>query len=202
MHVYLCVWRWRCIGSCVVPCLLCFRECVTWPGFSRLLPPSFCSHAGPQFSKRRKSLQQMRAGRKRSKRACDLEREGEWDMCTLVGLDEGGPHSTHAITRAHCAALAVKGVARASLKTTLCMHARLAEASSLSADSALQVSDEAEETWEAAWRNEGCTATGLPSQRGDSTSCQELKASCHRSDHHRHHCHHCHHHRRHRRHRV
>ena len=52
-------------------------------------------------------------------------------MCMLVGLDYTGLHSMHTITRAHCSAITVKGVVSASLKTTLCIQARLAKASSL-----------------------------------------------------------------------
>ena len=84
-------------------------------------------------------------------------------MCMLVGLDEASLHSMHAITRAHCAAIAVKGVASVSLKTTLCMQPRLAKASSLGAGSALQV-PEVGERWAAAWRNEGRTATSHQSE--------------------------------------
>ena len=96
----------------------------------------------------------------------------------LVGLDEAGLHSTHAITRTHCAALAVKSVARTSLEDDA-LHARKARRRLVLGrmQRATWQVPEAEEAWSAAWRKEGCTARALPSKRGALTSFQELRRS-------------------------
>ena len=95
-----------------------------------------------------------------------------------VGLDEAGLRSTHAITRTHCAVLAVKpGVARTSLEDDA-LHARKASRRLVLGrmQRATWQVPEAEEGWAAAWRKEGCTATALASKREASTSSHEAHA--------------------------
>ena len=100
---------------------------------------------------------------------------GHFHAC--VGLDEAGLHSTHAITRTHCAVLAVKGVARTSLEDDA-LHARKASRRLVLGrmQRATWQVPEAEEGWAAAWRKEGCTATALASKREASTSSHEAHA--------------------------
>ena len=76
----------------------------------------------------------------------------------------------------HCAALAVKGVARTSLED-YALHARKASTRLVLGrmQRATWQVPEAEEGWPAACRKEGCTATALPSKREAATSCHELK---------------------------
>ena len=99
---------------------------------------------------------------------------GVGDFHACVGLDEAGLHSTHAITRTHCAALAVKSVARTSLEDDA-LHARKARRRLVLGrmQRATWQVPEAEEGWAAAWRKGGCTA--LTSKREAATSCHELK---------------------------
>jgi predicted CXXCH cytochrome family protein len=100
---------------------------------------------------------------------------GVGDFHACVGLDEAGLHSTHAITRTHCAALAVRSVARTSLEDDA-LHARKARRRLVLGrmQRATWQVPEAEEGLTAAWRKEGCTA--LPSKREDPTSCHEPHA--------------------------
>ena len=83
-------------------------------------------------------------------------------MCMLVGLDEAGLHSTHAVTRTHCQALAVTGDYGRVLEYQACMHVGLAKASSVGACSALQVRDPEDEEERHAWPKSGGLACWHP----------------------------------------
>ena len=113
MHVYLSLCRW----------------------FSHHLPALALDLS---FSKRRKSLQQRREASRRSKRACNLEQQWEWDISMLVLALTKPAYTPRTPSQGLTVRPLLSRALRARpLKTTLCMHARLAGASSLGACSAL-----------------------------------------------------------------
>ena len=113
----------------------CTSTCACAAGSPTILLLSRWTSVSPKEG--RKSLQQRREASRRSKRACNREREWEWDISMLVLALTKPAYTPRTPSQGLTVRSLLSRALRARpLKTTLCMHARLAGASSSGACSA------------------------------------------------------------------